>query len=75
MYNYYCKKCNTVVHSQNSPDPNSCSGGGNHTWSQTGTVGSKRYQCAYCGTIVYSQNSPPPNSCYSGGKNHYWRSL
>jgi len=75
MYNYYCRKCNTVVKKDTSPAPNTCPGGGNHTWSQTGTAGSKPYQCKYCGTVIYCQSTPPPNSCYLNGKNHYWLGL
>lgn len=74
MKNYHCKKCSTLVQSNNTPASAHCPSGSTHSWTDLGEVGDKNYQCKKCGTLVKSSTTPRSAGCLSGST-HSWNKL
>jgi len=74
MKNYQCKKCKTTILNNSTPTSFNCPGGGMHSWSDLGEVGTNNFQCKKCGTLVKSKNTPSSFNCPADGM-HSWSKL
>jgi len=74
MKNYQCKKCGTVIKSNNLPSVIGCPEGSTHQWINLGNVGDKNYQCRKCGTVVQSSSQPSLLGCPDSTA-HQWIKL
>jgi DNA-directed RNA polymerase subunit RPC12/RpoP len=74
MKNYQCKKCKTTIQNNSTPSSLNCPGGGMHSWTNLGDVGTNNYQCKKCGTLVKSKSTPSSLNCPSGSM-HSWTKL
>jgi DNA-directed RNA polymerase subunit RPC12/RpoP len=74
MRNYICKKCGTLLQSNNQPSSLGCPKGTMHQWANLGDTGDKNYQCKKCGAIVKSKSQPSSLGRPSGSM-HQWTKL
>lgn len=74
MRNYLCKKCKALLQGNARPASFNCPGGGMHSWTDLGEVGTNNYQCKKCVTLIKSKNAPASFDCPSG-RMHAWTKL
>jgi len=71
---YQCKKCETLIKKDSTPNYSGCPKGSNHDWNKLGEIGDTNYQCKKCGITIQAKANPSYSGCPKGS-NHDWKKL
>jgi hypothetical protein len=74
MKNFLCKKCDTLIQSERTPNLSGCIKGTFHQWYDFGEVGTDTYKCKNCGLVLKSKKTPTLSYCIKGTF-HQWHKI